>query len=164
MMRGARLFLVLGCAPALAQPASDGPLPLYPDRGRWTQVVAAAAPELQLCIDADEPPRAVVAVLEVPPGGEAPVVRSIDPASTPCLSSALQALSFGPHHEDTMVVEVRFPLVGGTVQKPLEVNLDSRNSGPLFLYLQAAMGASERVELQRSIDDWLSDQSPPANE
>ncbi len=163
MMWGALFIAVLGSSPALAQQASDEPLPLYPEAARWTSRLSEATPALQGCIDAAAPPRAIVAVLEVPPSGE-PVVRSIDPAPAHCLSTVLQSLRFGPHHEDTVALEVRFPLVGATVQDPLEVRLESRESGPLFLYLGVATTPALRTELQRAVDDWLSDRNRPGDE
>ena len=163
MRRGALLCALLGSAPAFAQQVSEEPLPLYPDAARWMSSLSAATPALQDCIDAAAPPRAVVAVLEVPPSGE-PVVRSIDPAPAHCLSTVLQSLRFGPHHEDTVVLDVRFPLVGGAVQNPLEVRLDGRESGPLFLYLGASTAPAQRTELQQAVDDWLSDRNRPGDE
>lgn len=145
------LWLVLGGSVWAAAPR-------YPSSSSWLPAFSSVLPELQLCVDQHGSDRSPSWTLVVSPEGQVRVlsVEGDSPAGEACWREALEKLRLPPHDEDDTELQVVFPLRAGRVAAPLELGMQARGVGPLFLHLDFASSESERLELQAELDGWLS--------
>ena len=172
-MRARGAMMAIACAGSLlalgeawAQPASAPPAASrYPTVSAWLATLAEAVPPLQECVSATGAPGPGPWQLLVAPTGAVTVLDGpVVATGEDCFRPSLEGLRFPPHDEETLAIQVVFPVRAGTVSAPVDLRLPERETGPLFLHLRFDADDVDRRRTQEAVDQWLSGASPPPSE